>query len=63
MTDLQSTQTPADLTQLDQTNVAMDLLAAGVPLTLLLDLASALDSHEVYDREPGVADWLVASVA
>jgi hypothetical protein len=52
-----------NLTQLDQTNVAMDLLAAGVPLTLLLDLASSLDSHEVYDREPGVADWLVASVA
>jgi hypothetical protein len=63
MTDLQSTQTPADLTQLDQTNVAMDLLAAGVPLTLLLDLALTLDSREVYDREPGVADWLVASVA
>jgi hypothetical protein len=63
MTDLQSTQTPAELTQLDQTNVAMDLLAAGVPLTLLLDLALTLDSHEVYDREPGVADWLVASVA
>jgi hypothetical protein len=64
MTDLgQSTQTPADLTQLDQTNVAMDLLAAGVPLTLLLDLAIALDSHEVYVREPGAADWLVASVA
>jgi hypothetical protein len=63
MTDLQSTQTPADLTQLDQTNVAMDLLAAGVPLTLLLDLALTLDSHEVYDREPGVADWLAASVA
>jgi hypothetical protein len=59
----QSTQTTADLTQLDQTNVAMDLLAAGVPLTLLLDLATTLDSHEVYDREPGTADWLVASVA
>jgi hypothetical protein len=64
MTDLaQSTHPAADLTQLDQTNVAMDLLAAGVPLSLLLDLASALDSHEVYAREPGVADWLVASVA
>jgi hypothetical protein len=64
MTDLsQSTQTPADPTQLDQTIVAMDLLAAGVPLTLLLDLATTLDSREVYDREPGSADWLVASVA
>jgi hypothetical protein len=64
MTDLaQSTQTAADLTQLDQTIVAMDLLAAGVPLSLLLDLATTLDSHEVYDREPGSADWLVASVA
>jgi hypothetical protein len=59
----QSTQSVADPTQLDQTDVAMDLLAAGVPLTLLLDLATALDSHEVYDREPGSADWLVASVA
>jgi hypothetical protein len=65
MTELYESSSPitGDLTQLDQTNVAMDLLAAGVPLTLLLDLASALDSHEVYDREPGVADWLVASVA
>jgi hypothetical protein len=64
MTDLaQSTHPTADLTQLDQTNVAMDLLAAGVPLSLLLDLATALDSHEVYEREPGVADWLAASVA
>jgi hypothetical protein len=58
-----STLMTGDLTQLDQTNVAMDLLASGVPLTLLLDLAIALDSHEVYDREPGAADWLVASVA
>jgi hypothetical protein len=55
--------TAGDIAQLDQTNVAMDLLAAGVPLSLLLDLASSLDSREVYDREPGVADWLVASVA
>lgn len=51
------------MTQLDQTYMAMDLLAAGVPLTLLLDLATALDSHEVYDREPGSADWLWARVA
>jgi hypothetical protein len=58
-----STLTVADFTQLDQTHLAMDLMAAGVPLTLLLDLATALDSHEVYDREPGSADWLVAHVA
>jgi hypothetical protein len=49
--------------QLDQTHLAMDLLATGIPLTLLLDLATTLDSHEVYDREPGSADWLLATVA
>jgi hypothetical protein len=49
--------------QLDQTHLAMNLLATGIPLTLLLDLATALDSHEVYDREPGSADWLLATVA
>jgi hypothetical protein len=47
----------------EQTHLAMQLMAAGVPLTLLLDLASALDSQEVYDREPGSADWLLAGVA
>ena len=46
-----------------QTAMAMNLLAAGVPLTLLLDLATGLDSHEVYDREPGSADWLSVKVA
>jgi hypothetical protein len=50
-------------TRPEQTHLAMELMAAGVPLTLLLDLASALDSREVYDREPGSADWLMAGVA
>jgi hypothetical protein len=60
---LSSDPMTGDTTQLDQTDRVMDLLAAGVPLTLLLDLATALDSHEVYDREPGSADWLTVSVA
>jgi hypothetical protein len=47
----------------EQTHLAMQLMASGVPLTLLLDLAGALDSQEVYDREPGSADWLLAGVA
>jgi hypothetical protein len=47
----------------EQTHLAMQLMAAGVPLTLLLDLAGGLDSQEVYDREPGSADWLLAGVA
>jgi hypothetical protein len=54
---LSSDPMTGDTTQLDQTDRVMDLLAAGVPLTLLLD------SHEVYDREPGSADWLTVSVA
>jgi hypothetical protein len=49
--------------QPEQTHLAMELMAAGVPLTLLLDLAGALDSREVYEREPGSADWLMAGVA
>lgn len=49
--------------QPDATRTALDLLAAGVPLSLLLDLATAVNSHDVYAHEPGVADWLDARVA
>ena len=37
------------------------LLRAGVPLSLLLDLAEPTGPHsrEVYANEPGDADWLV----
>jgi hypothetical protein len=43
-----------------QTDLAIDLLSARIPLTLLLDLASVVDSREIYAREPGTADWLPA---
>jgi hypothetical protein len=36
------------------------LLVGHVPLTLLIDLTTTLDSHDIYDHEPGSADWLVA---
>ena len=36
----------------------MDLLAARVPLTLLLDLATPPNAGEVYVTEGGNADWL-----
>jgi hypothetical protein len=42
------------------TREAISLLEAGVPLTLVLDLALAVDSQAVYDAEPGSADWLTA---
>jgi hypothetical protein len=47
----------------DQTEIALGLLEAGVPLSLLIDLATELHSSEVYVREPEEADWLQASVA
>lgn len=43
-----------------QTEMALELLSAGVPLSLLLDLATTVNSHQVYDREPGDAVWLSA---
>ncbi|MDQ1695791.1 MAG: hypothetical protein QOJ03_1144 [Frankiaceae bacterium] len=38
----------------------MNLLAAHVPVTLLLDLAAPPDADEVYATEGGTADWLVS---
>jgi hypothetical protein len=42
----------------DRTQTAFDLLAAGIPLSLLIDLATVVDSREVYETEAGAADWL-----
>lgn len=40
---------------------ASELLEAGVPLTLLIDLAAPAGprSRDVYDAEPGDAAWLL----
>jgi hypothetical protein len=46
--------------QPDHDRIGLDLLAEHVPLTLMIDLASAVDSHEVYVEEGGTADWLQA---
>ena len=51
------------ITQHDGVDDAMDLLAAGIPLTLLLDLATPVHSAEIYALEAGAADWLYAGVA
>lgn len=47
----------------DNTGI-MDMLAAGVPVTLLLDLAARtpLESHEIYRSEGGDAGWLAQAV-
>ncbi|MBV9485611.1 MAG: hypothetical protein JO246_06090 [Frankiaceae bacterium] len=48
----------------DETQTILALLQAGIPLTLLLDLATPIRSVDVYRTEPGAADWLeVAGVA
>lgn len=39
------------------------LLRAGVPLSLLCDLAMALDTREVYAAEPADTTWLVSHTA
>jgi hypothetical protein len=49
--------------QLDEINTVLTLLEAGIPLTLLLDLAMPIHSADVYRTEPGSADWLYAVVA
>jgi hypothetical protein len=45
---------------MDDQLMVMDLLAAHVPVTLLLDLAAPPDADEVYVTEGGTADWLQA---
>jgi hypothetical protein len=50
-------------TPTDHVDEAFALLAADLPLTLLLDLALALDSHEIYDEEPASSDWLTVPVS
>jgi hypothetical protein len=47
----------------DDSDAALALLGAGIPLTLLLDLAMPIHSDDVYKTEPGAADWLAAGVA
>jgi hypothetical protein len=49
--------------QLDEIDTVLNLLQAGIPLTLLLDLAMPIHSADVYTTEPGSADWLYAIVA
>jgi hypothetical protein len=58
-TALDRTPFDADLA----TGAGMALLADGVPLSLLLDLAAAVPSRELYRHEPGDARWLTPSVA
>jgi hypothetical protein len=50
-----TTELPAPTDHVDE---AFALLAADLPLTLLLDLALTVDSHEIYDEEPGSSEWL-----
>lgn len=42
----------------------MEMLAAGVPVTLLIDLVARtpLDSRAIYAAEGGDAGWLAAAV-
>jgi hypothetical protein len=48
---------------LDEIDTVLALLEAGIPLTLLLDLAMPIRSVDVYHDEAGSADWLYAVVA
>jgi hypothetical protein len=48
---------------LDEIDTVLALLEAGIPLTLLLDLAMPIRSADVYHDEAGSADWLYAVVA
>jgi hypothetical protein len=40
----------------------LDVLAAGIPLTLLIDLFVAPNSAQLLVEEGGSADWLPATV-
>ena len=44
-------------------SLALALLAGGVPLTLLLDLAAAVPSRELFRTELGDTRWVPSRVA
>lgn len=44
-------------------DLALRLLSDGVPLSLLLDLATPPHSDEIYRAEAGDAEWLVGAPA
>ncbi|MGN6474460.1 MAG: hypothetical protein ACTHK4_12545 [Mycobacteriales bacterium] len=44
-------------------DLALRLLSDGVPLSLLIDLATPPHSDEIYRAEAGDAEWLVAAPA
>jgi hypothetical protein len=46
--------------RMDEVDTALALLEAGIPLTLLLDLATPVHSADVYRTERGSADWIHA---
>lgn len=54
-------QTPRSGPPTDEIDTVLTLLEAGIPLTLLLDLAMPIRSSDVYKTEPGAADWLLAA--
>jgi hypothetical protein len=45
---------------IDEVETALALLEAGIPLTLLLDLATPVHSADVYRTERGCTDWVHA---
>jgi hypothetical protein len=55
-------QTEPTTEHLEESDTALELLEAGIPLTLLLDLAMPIHSTDTYKTEPGAADWLDADV-
>lgn len=58
----QTESTESTSQHVDESDTALELLGAGIPLTLLLDLATPIHSTDVYRTEPGAADWLEVSV-
>jgi hypothetical protein len=49
--------------QQSATHPAFDLLRAGIPLSLLCDLALPLDSRAVFTEEPADTTWVHAQSA
>ena len=58
------TENPADTVPTHEpTDTALTLLATGVPLTLILDLALAVDSRAIYRDEPADVQWVPSLTA
>lgn len=55
---MSQTTTTVDVVAVNDSRIVMQVLSAGVPLSLLVDLVAPTPSAEILTREGGDAGWI-----